>query len=791
MKNTELMCDYIENQLVHEAGVMIVRGKSNRLNKHKAAEHFYRKLLNKIFQLNLESADIPGQPDAEGIDLIDTKRSIVVSVSGTSSKAKVQDGLTKTKNTYNGFRYIFVSIIHDAKNLRKQKYKIPDSISFNPARDVLDIPFLMEAIRGLDEFETIKSIYDDFKNEFERNLSENESTQIFDIGYFASKTLERHQNSANGTTLLMAEQREIDTYVDLVDETADCLTLPVTDIPQAQSVSYLLGDSGSGKTTSLWRVFTDTCQRIVQGKSNLLPIYIDLRKYSKDKRCFSLVEESFSYRDGVSQPITDILYRNTCLFLVDGLNEVQMDLKRTCYFELAEFILTNRHSSTIIACRTADYYSNIIPFNEFPSTLSISVYEISRLSKDQIVDYVTAYYSNTNISPNDFLNAIEISNETAWASRSSSLHLARIPLFLQIFIKTYHKTRTLPESRAKLLSSLVQMVLDRERGKSEIVLEPMYLDGLLSIFADKTFCYSLEFPTLIAKEMLLAAFKTVTTYGLANQNITFVELWKKLISANILREQEKSSVSWLHQLIRDYYLGVFIAQKWSLDKKSSDIDLHRPRRFESLGNDIAVGIALDILGPSRIGASFLYSLFYQGIEDSSFDFAQVAFESQISIVRSGLASQVISVILTDGDYETKILSEFSIALPYIEIIESLNESYYSSTNSKMRPLLVDAISAALIKYLPITRDDSASHQHLGWYSRFCRMGEIRKTVKRAEEILYRHLRGRDEFTVFYAIRGLWESDKSACSARLRELSGTKDPLLKGMIDDLVDEWGIA
>lgn len=64
---------------------------------------------------------------------------MVLQVSATSSKQKIESSLSKdsTKN-YIGHTFKFVSIARDSDELRKDTFKNPHGIAFNPASDIID-----------------------------------------------------------------------------------------------------------------------------------------------------------------------------------------------------------------------------------------------------------------------------------------------------------------------------------------------------------------------------------------------------------------------------------------------------------------------------------------------------------------------------------------------------------------------------------------------------------------------------------------------------------------------------
>ncbi|MFC6648319.1 SMEK domain-containing protein [Paenibacillus rhizoplanae] len=113
-------------------------GKLNILNLNIHAEFFYRDLCCLLFELNLENQNTLDQ-NSEAIDLIDDVNKIIIQVSSTDSKQKINDTLAKNKildykkQGYN-LKFLFFS---DAKRLKTQKFNNKYDINFDASRDII------------------------------------------------------------------------------------------------------------------------------------------------------------------------------------------------------------------------------------------------------------------------------------------------------------------------------------------------------------------------------------------------------------------------------------------------------------------------------------------------------------------------------------------------------------------------------------------------------------------------------------------------------------------------------
>jgi hypothetical protein len=103
--------------------------------------------------------------NVEAIDLIDHTNKIIIQVSATSSKPKIESSLSKQSlKDYKSYTFKFISIANDADNLRKGTFNNPYGINFNPQTDIIDTLSILGKIKGL-EIDPLKKIYDFVKKE--------------------------------------------------------------------------------------------------------------------------------------------------------------------------------------------------------------------------------------------------------------------------------------------------------------------------------------------------------------------------------------------------------------------------------------------------------------------------------------------------------------------------------------------------------------------------------------------------------------------------------------------------
>lgn len=137
--------NYIEEKLNTLAYRIEVRSKLNLLELNIHSENFFANLCNIIFGLELENLNFSYQ-NIDGIDLIDHKNKVVVQVSSTCTKTKIENSLSKSVYTkYKDYNYKFMSISKNAtSSLKNKTFQNPYSMQFNPKQDIWDIGLLLK-----------------------------------------------------------------------------------------------------------------------------------------------------------------------------------------------------------------------------------------------------------------------------------------------------------------------------------------------------------------------------------------------------------------------------------------------------------------------------------------------------------------------------------------------------------------------------------------------------------------------------------------------------------------------
>lgn len=174
--------NFIERKLSELATRIEMRGGLNLLDLHLHSEDFYQHFINLLFDWKLENLNAV-QPNAPGIDLVDTTNTIVAQVSSTATRQKIESALGKLSK-YAGYSFKFISISKDAGDLRSKAFANPHGLKFLPAEDILDIKSVLAFIKNLppERMEKVHAfIKADLKSEPDQEKVESNLTTIIKI----------------------------------------------------------------------------------------------------------------------------------------------------------------------------------------------------------------------------------------------------------------------------------------------------------------------------------------------------------------------------------------------------------------------------------------------------------------------------------------------------------------------------------------------------------------------------------------------------------------------------------
>ena len=200
--------NYIEEKLNFLAYRIEKRGKINLLDLNIHSETFFAELFNILYDYNLVNLNCIKQ-NAEGIDLVDTKNKIIIQVSATCTKEKIENSLNKGIYLfYKDYNFKFISISKEVSNkLRITEFENPYNLIFDSQKDILDSTTLLRYILNL-EIDKQKILFEFIKKELGEEIStvKVDSNLAEIINVLAKEDLDLKSAKINTTVFVIEEK---------------------------------------------------------------------------------------------------------------------------------------------------------------------------------------------------------------------------------------------------------------------------------------------------------------------------------------------------------------------------------------------------------------------------------------------------------------------------------------------------------------------------------------------------------------------------------------------------------
>jgi ribose 1,5-bisphosphokinase PhnN len=614
-----------------------------------------------------------------------------------------------------------------------------------------------------------------------------------------------HVNRLAYARRLIAAQAEwLERYTPLVAEHRDfeSLALPydardseapgvsVLQIARSSRLVILLGESGAGKTTALWRIVLDKARALVTARAEtrpIVPILISLRAWSSESRCRELIDLEFETNEA-SGMADSLLKSGRCLVMIDGLNELASleGLAQAARQDIERLIYEYPRNTFLLTCRTSDYSPDMLDFETLSRRLpSPSVFEVRRLDRRQIADYIERQNPGNPDLATRLVAEIGLDDSETWRNTASLLHLARIPLYLQLLVTEYRRRKALPHNRADFLQGLIRNVLRRERRKGAEMLSVAAKERLLGAVAIRAVedGLSLQMPKRRVEAFVRDETATLHKLSAISLAVTADAIFRELLSNNLWHEVDARAIEWTHQFIWDYFLGCQIAEIYTNGRR---VEIDRLRRLlkTRLWDQPSV-VALSLLD-GECGASFLSDLATCSGAVATRAFDNASEQHSTAIARAFFASTERAELLAH--------IKVSRVLPYLVIVSELGDAYKHG-DDVLREAVADTMATIAVRYSPLVapRDRQSAEYYAAARVELSGLDEARifAGVRRGIELLRAwSANQRNRAVQFYAAKGLWGSDRPHAAEVLRVAWRQGDNRVRRMVDDLRSSWNI-
>ncbi|MCT3833945.1 SMEK domain-containing protein [Elizabethkingia anophelis] len=440
------------------------------------AENILIKVLNEIYDCNLENVNYVKAKNYPSIDLRDESKRIAVQVTSKGNLDKIKNTLSKfiENDLHLKFDKVFVFVITDKQNkydLTKIDELLQGKIKFEKS-DILDRKDLYLELNKQNNLEKINIVCKLLEEQFADNKELNKwdlyykglnEYDLYISNYYKFLDIKGFSPKINNTTVKLCLE---DIYVPLKlkiekenenkgesfnkDENDSLFTIEKAITNYSKLV--ILGDPGSGKSTLLKQLAYKICSsrptEIEFG--NFVPIIVKGSEFAKFVSTTSknLTEYIIDQIDKKYELLfTQKLEENNLLVLVDGIDEINItNLRHTVVNKINAFTAQYPDCKIIVSSR-------IVGYKETKLNGYFTHFEVKKFNKKQIRSFVENWYKSiASNSDNDIEKAKESARILfrSIGQNSSVLNMASNPLLVTIIALIHYQGNTLPEKRAAL-----------------------------------------------------------------------------------------------------------------------------------------------------------------------------------------------------------------------------------------------------------------------------------------------------------------------------------------------------
>ena len=380
---------------------------------------------------------------------------------------------------------------------------------------------------------------------------------------------------------------------------------------QAIRRAVLLGDPGSGKTTTLYKLASDLIDTALLDRAAPIPLLVRLGQWTDAaEQLTDFLQRSLGE---IGEGLAERLMQGRAALLLDGLNEIPAGQQADKYRQVRHFLAQYPHLMAIVTCREQDYPPE--------RALALDRVTVAPLDPVRIHEFVCNYLNHDKTGsngeeggddlfwklageaaaetyerfneavgarladpfatfwldralPDDLHRGWEWSNDYKkhhwedWlktrAHPASLLQLATNPYMLFMMVDVYQEyDQTLPANRGQLFDWFVETLLVREQLFSRqsdagtIIQRPegkRLLQSLTTLAAEMQRLRGQPESTLQVGDYALTALPAATVNSLMDANQVY-----HAASANLLLLGEV--VRFTHQLLQEYFLARHMRQR--------------------------------------------------------------------------------------------------------------------------------------------------------------------------------------------------------------------------------------
>lgn len=332
---------------------------------------------------------------------------------------------------------------------------------------------------------------------------------------------------------------------------------------------FLFAGGGYGKTTAMKCLYL---YLVNQAKTNndIVPIYIDVKElnFRKSNPIINYIHSEYSGSDTTESDVENLLKKQapsfskkyTYYILIDGLNETNDSNKKSLMDDISDMNNNSSNISFVVSSRVKEDF-DWVDFNTF---------QLKGLDEDKIKKYLDKEFGKRYNENTD----VERINK-------SLIEILKIPMFMNVFSKTYNKKSPYPDiytdravRKADILDSYIQKILkdlkERTSSSDNDILEfviNFYIPALAFQMQknDNSFSISeVQFKELRANEDYFDSLLVPDEY--MDSFVSKKYRIKSICTDNFALLSKSNGYSFVHQIWRDFFAAKHIINCMNAEK---------------------------------------------------------------------------------------------------------------------------------------------------------------------------------------------------------------------------------
>lgn len=331
----------------------------------------------------------------------------------------------------------------------------------------------------------------------------------------------------------------------------------VIDLFQHSDTFWLIGEPGSGKTTTLQSVAFQRAKEILdlgyinQNQPVFIKANIYHRKFGFKKQITELL--------GINPSEFDSLIQNgEILILIDGINEIPELEYEFAVKEIKQLI--NRFPEINLVLSSRKY--------GFLNHFNIPVYELLPLTDEMIISYLEKNLPQSLDANNHLRNFLY--------SNSQLMELARNPLLLQMLSKILF-TGNLPTNQGQLFKQFTDWIISREEQKKTTKSQKLLFEKILSVIGYKI---RLSGKLYSHKTEILQWISDSLSSWNSNENVD--KIFSYILDIHILEVDKDANIRFFHEQILEYYCSLELINLYLNNKIKIERISEKTNWFESI-----------------------------------------------------------------------------------------------------------------------------------------------------------------------------------------------------------------